>query len=116
MTKKTITGKSVFSGGSSTIESICTLAPTTCSIVTGISSSFCPSCTSKWSFLGPKTHIIPHCGPSNARLRIHLGLQVANNHSILAHEYEYKDLMMIFFNKFSPFSTTIFYLFFIFNV
>merc|ERR1719206_302352 len=45
----------------------------TCSLVTGMPSAFC---TSKWSVLGPNSHIGLHCSPTNARLRIHLGLKV----------------------------------------
>ena len=62
--------------GNPSTQSICSVAPTTCSIVTGIPSAFCPTCTSKWSVLGPNSHIGVHCGPTNARLRIHLGLKV----------------------------------------
>ena len=29
-----------------------------------------------WSVLRPGSHIVPHCGPTNARLRVHLGLKV----------------------------------------
>ena len=69
-------GKSVDKEGNPSIRDICTIAPTTCSLVTGMPSAFCPTCTSKWSVLGPNSHIGLHCGPTNARLRIHLGLKV----------------------------------------
>ena len=69
-------GKSVDKNGNPSNKSVCSLAPTTCSIVTGINSPFCPTCTSKWSVLGPNSHIGSHCGPTNARLRVHLGLKV----------------------------------------
>merc|ERR1711892_449309 len=69
-------GKSVDKNNNPSISEICSNAPTTCAIVTGNPSAFCPTCTSKWSVLGPNSHISPHCGPTNARLRIHLGLKV----------------------------------------
>merc|ERR1712013_677576 len=68
-----IVGKSADKEGNPSIRDICTIAPTTCSLVTGMPSAFC---TSKWSVLGPNSHIGLHCSPTNARLRIHLGLKV----------------------------------------
>mmetsp|Transcript_72748 Transcript_72748/g.207209 ORF Transcript_72748/g.207209 Transcript_72748/m.207209 type:complete len:126 (-) Transcript_72748:76-453(-) len=32
----------------------------------------------KFSMLPPGTKVLPHCGPSNMRLRLHLGLKVPN--------------------------------------
>ena len=69
-------GKSVDMNGNPSTKTVCTIAPTTCSLVLGITSAFCPTCTSKWSVLGPNSHIGSHCGPTNARLRVHLGLKV----------------------------------------
>jgi aspartate beta-hydroxylase len=28
--------------------------------------------------MSPNTHILPHCGPTNCRLRVHLGLIIPN--------------------------------------
>ena len=74
------------SNGNPSSESVCSIAPTTCSIVMGASSVFCPTCTSKWSVLGPNSHIGKHCGPTNARLRIHLGLQIPVGCSMIVGE------------------------------
>ncbi len=43
-----------------------------------------PECwgTVGFGVLGPRTHIEPHCGPSNAKLRCHLGLQIPENCAI----------------------------------
>ena len=30
----------------------------------------------KLSLMAPGIHVLPHCGPTNARIRMHLGLQV----------------------------------------
>ncbi|KAK6619573.1 hypothetical protein RUM43_012330 [Polyplax serrata] len=55
----------------------CDKAPVTCSLV----SAFKPAarCTRgqiKFSVMLPNTHVWPHCGPTNCRLRSHLGLVV----------------------------------------
>ena len=31
----------------------------------------------RWSVLDPGTHITPHCGVTNSKLRVHIGVQVA---------------------------------------
>ena len=54
----------------------CSITPFTCLIVSAINATFCPTCVTMWSVLGPNSHIGSHCGPTNARLRVHLGLKV----------------------------------------
>mmetsp|Transcript_72750 Transcript_72750/g.207219 ORF Transcript_72750/g.207219 Transcript_72750/m.207219 type:complete len:88 (-) Transcript_72750:402-665(-) len=38
----------------------------------------------KFSMLPPGTKVLPHCGPSNMRLRLHLGLKVKSRASSAA--------------------------------
>lgn len=58
----------------------CNKAPITCSII----GAFAPAATctrgqAKFSVMLPNTHVWPHCGPTNCRLRSHLGLVVPKN-------------------------------------
>jgi aspartate beta-hydroxylase len=57
------------------IERACQMFPITASLVSAISeaSSLGMTCL---SIVHPGTHIVPHCGPMNARLRVHLGISV----------------------------------------
>ncbi|GIJ21069.1 aspartyl/asparaginyl beta-hydroxylase domain-containing protein [Micromonospora lutea] len=63
--------------GGQRFDDACARFPVTASIIEGI-----PEATSAGtgvvtlSWLYPGTHIMPHCGGSNARLRVHLGLRV----------------------------------------
>lgn len=55
----------------------CNLAPITCNLI----ERFTPAATCKrgqvkFSVLHPNTHVFSHCGPTNCRVRCHLGLQV----------------------------------------
>ena len=53
----------------------CELFPVTSGVISAISEATNLGMTSI-SVVYPGTHIIPHCGPTNARLRVHLGIQV----------------------------------------
>tara|TARA_B110001452_G_scaffold204630_1_gene174590 strand:+ start:265 stop:1173 length:909 start_codon:yes stop_codon:yes gene_type:complete len=58
--------------GSDTAES-CRLTPKTAKIVRSISRA---AGHALFSVLDPGTHILPHCGPCNHKLRLHLGLVI----------------------------------------
>lgn len=51
----------------------CSLAPTTAALFEGLPRRAGLACFSR---LAPRVHIQPHCAPSNAALRLHLGLVV----------------------------------------
>jgi aspartate beta-hydroxylase len=57
------------------VERACEMLPVTSSLVSTISetSSLGMTCV---SVVYPGTHIVPHCGPTNARLRVHLSISV----------------------------------------
>ncbi len=55
----------------------CTLAPRTCSLVEAIPAvKTCKRGQAKFSVMFPGTRVRPHSGPTNCRLRAHLGLEV----------------------------------------
>lgn len=55
----------------------CAKTPVTCGIIQKYTeASGCRRGQSKFSVMHPGTHVWPHCGPTNCRLRIHLGLKV----------------------------------------
>ncbi|KAG5879021.1 hypothetical protein JTB14_009659 [Gonioctena quinquepunctata] len=55
----------------------CKKCPFTCSIIDKIPEArSCKRGQTKFSVMHPGTHIWPHCGPTNCRLRAHLGLEV----------------------------------------
>ena len=61
------------------VEKNCQKTPFTCSLLEQITPA--TSCTRgqiKFSIMSPKVHVWPHCGPTNCRLRAHLGLKVSN--------------------------------------
>ena len=69
---------SIISGGRSVVEH-CLITPVTCHLVTDIPHvNDCPTCDVKFSLMESGTHIIPHSGPNNHKLRLHLGLDVAS--------------------------------------
>ena len=55
-------------------------APQTCAALSALAALTAGGLSSqgqiKFSLLRPGTHILPHTGPTNARLRLHLGLRV----------------------------------------
>lgn len=55
----------------------CHLAPMTCKVMEQFkAASTCKRGQVKFSVLHPNTHVYSHCGPTNCRVRCHLGLQV----------------------------------------
>lgn len=55
----------------------CEKAPFTCKIIdTFAAARFCSRGQVKFSVMHPGTHVWPHCGPTNCRIRAHLGLKV----------------------------------------
>ncbi|XP_072028345.1 aspartyl/asparaginyl beta-hydroxylase-like, partial [Amphiura filiformis] len=64
-------------------EANCKRAPKTCAIVDAIDdSATCKRGQVKFSVMHPGTHVWPHCGPTNCRLRSHLGLVIPDGCSI----------------------------------
>lgn len=61
----------------------CERAPFTCKLIeTFPAARFCKRGQVKFSVMHPDTHVWPHCGPTNCRLRAHLGLKVPPKTSI----------------------------------
>lgn len=61
----------------------CQKAPFTCKIIeTFPAARHCKRGQVKFSVMHPGTHVWPHCGPTNCRLRAHLGLKVPANTNI----------------------------------
>lgn len=61
----------------------CELTPLTCRLISNFQpAAGCSRGQSKFSVMEPGTHVWPHCGPTNCRLRAHLGLVVPANVSI----------------------------------
>lgn len=59
------------------VEANCNKVPRTCAFVEKIEAArTCKRGQVKFSLLTPGVHIWPHCGPTNCRLRAHLGLKV----------------------------------------
>ncbi|XP_012278520.1 aspartyl/asparaginyl beta-hydroxylase-like [Orussus abietinus] len=64
----------IFSRGNK-IQRNCDRVPRTCDLISSFApTSECQRGQVKFSVMTPGTHIWPHCGPSNCRLRSHLGL------------------------------------------
>lgn len=58
----------------------CMKTPFTCSIIDKIpEAKGCKRGQTKFSVIHPGTHVWPHCGPTNCRLRIHFGLKIPTN-------------------------------------
>lgn len=71
----------LFARGSRTKN--CDRAPFTCKIIGNFkAASECKRGQVKFSVLHPGTHVFSHCGPTNCRLRAHLGLKVPEKTSI----------------------------------
>lgn len=59
------------------ITSNCKNAPVTCLLISQFPAAHsCRRGQAKFSVMHPNTHVWPHCGPTNCRLRAHLGLVV----------------------------------------
>lgn len=55
----------------------CAKAPITCKLIEAFPEArLCKRGQVKFSVMHPNTHVWPHCGPTNCRLRAHLGLKV----------------------------------------
>lgn len=69
----------------------CKRTPFTCKLIETFSAArFCKRGQVKFSVMHPNTHIWPHCGPTNCRLRSHLALKTADKTSIrVANETRY---------------------------
>nr|CAD7586508.1 unnamed protein product [Timema genevievae] len=62
------------------MDSSCAKVPQTCKLVANFPAARdCRRGQVKFSVMEPGTHIWPHCGPTNCRLRAHLGLVVPSN-------------------------------------
>nr|CAD7203053.1 unnamed protein product [Timema douglasi] len=62
------------------MDSSCAKVPQTCKLVANFPAARdCRRGQVKFSMMEPGTHIWPHCGPTNCRLRAHLGLVVPTN-------------------------------------
>ena len=58
----------------------CHMAPITCQLIKNFkAASTCKRGQVKFSVLHPNTHVHSHCGPTNCRIRAHLGLKVPEN-------------------------------------
>lgn len=61
------------------IDSNCAKVPNTCKLIEKIEAAkTCKRGQVKFSLLTPGVHIWPHCGPTNCRIRAHLGLRIPN--------------------------------------
>ena len=61
----------------------CEQASVTCRLIKKFkAASGCSRGQVKFSVMHPNTHVHPHCGPTNARIRAHLGLQIPDNTTI----------------------------------
>ncbi|XP_021695441.1 aspartyl/asparaginyl beta-hydroxylase isoform X4 [Aedes aegypti] len=59
------------------IDKNCAKAPLTCRLVEQFTAArSCKRGQVKFSVMHPGTHVWPHCGPTNCRIRAHLGLKV----------------------------------------
>ncbi|KAK3926130.1 Aspartyl/asparaginyl beta-hydroxylase [Frankliniella fusca] len=59
------------------VASNCKRAPVTCQLISQFPAArSCRRGQAKFSVMHPNTHVWPHCGPTNCRLRAHLGLVV----------------------------------------
>jgi aspartate beta-hydroxylase len=57
----------------------CYKAPFTCKLLDSFKAAKCKRGQIKFSVIHPGTHVHPHCGPTNCRIRAHLGLKVPPN-------------------------------------
>lgn len=61
----------------SRVDKNCAKAPLTCRLVEKFTAArTCKRGQVKFSVMHPGTHVWPHCGPTNCRIRAHLGLKV----------------------------------------
>jgi len=62
----------------------CRLSPSTCSLLAQHAATLSPMGQAKFSALIGGSHIFPHAGPSNGRLRVHLGLYVPEHGYVIS--------------------------------
>lgn len=69
----------------------CDRVPFTCKVIDSFAAArLCRRGQVKFSVMHPGTHVWPHCGPTNCRLRAHLGLQVpAKTYIRVADKYRF---------------------------
>lgn len=81
----------LFARGVKNVEN-CQKCPITCRIIEQFpDAKGCKRGQTKFSVMHPGTHVWPHCGPTNCRLRVHLGLVVPEGTYIrVAEETKYK--------------------------
>jgi len=61
----------------------CEKTRVTCALIdTFAPARYCKRGQTKFSVMEPGTHVWPHCGPTNCRLRAHLGLKIPNGTKI----------------------------------
>jgi aspartate beta-hydroxylase len=60
------------------MDRACALFPKTSEIMAGIPDAIHSDGLIMLSWLHPNSHIVPHCGSTNLRLRVHLGIKVPN--------------------------------------
>ena len=72
----------IFYEGGIRMERSCALFPETAAIVSRISEAVMSTGVIMLSWLHPNTHIVPHCGATNSRLRVHLGIRVPDGASM----------------------------------
>lgn len=66
----------LFARGQKNVKN-CKKCPFTCSVIDRIpEAKTCRRGQTKFSVMHPGTHVWPHCGPTNCRIRVHLGLKV----------------------------------------
>jgi len=65
---------------------VCKQVPKLCAVMDEVvkETPLCRLGQVKFSMLPPGTKVLPHCGPSNMRLRLHLGLKVKSRASSAA--------------------------------
>eukprot|EP00800_Vazella_pourtalesii_P005201 TRINITY_DN1605_c0_g1_i12.p2 TRINITY_DN1605_c0_g1~~TRINITY_DN1605_c0_g1_i12.p2 ORF type:complete len:325 (+),score=79.15 TRINITY_DN1605_c0_g1_i12:409-1383(+) len=62
------------------VAKACERTPKTCQILDSMpDATACKRGQIKFSVMHPGTHVSPHCGPTNCRLRMHLGLIIPDN-------------------------------------
>lgn len=73
----------------------CEKTPFTCKLIEAFAAArHCTRGQVKFSVMHPGTHVWPHCGPTNCRLRAHLGLHVPSNTFLrVAEETRFEDFI-----------------------
>lgn len=73
----------LFARGEKNLEN-CKKTPLTCKMIEVFPEArFCTRGQVKFSVLDPGTHIWPHCGPTNCRLRVHLALKAESQKTFI---------------------------------